>query len=286
MALKKRIFVILAVCMAVTLLAGCGAANRQEALPADSNAAAAEDVLVAGDMEKPDEGLEGEPARPVVTPEEDGIEVERRPWYEDEVIDLAKEQITWNYYAVTAEQNTETGEWTVTFWSRDRETFQTVMVDRYGGVWPFATQDEAVEPIIIKVSDFFIEQAKTQVHWDYYAHTAEQDPETGDWTVTFWSQDREKFQVVIGCQFGIGQTVQLPANQEEAITIADAYKTFAYYAATAEQDPETGDWTVMFWSRDRETSQMVIVSEFRPILVEPAVEQASILHKLMEIEWP
>lgn len=42
-----------------------------------------------------------------------------------------------------------------------------------------------------------IELAKTQINWDYYAATAEQDPETGEWTVTFWSRSREDFQVVV-----------------------------------------------------------------------------------------
>lgn len=108
--------------------------------------------------------------------------------------------------------------------------------------------------------DEVIELAKAQVNWNYYAVTAEQAPETGNWTVTFWSRDRERFQVVIVGRYGRAQTVQPPANQDEAIAIAEDYKTFDYYASTAEQDPETGDWTVTFWSRDRETFQVVIVS--------------------------
>lgn len=77
--------------------------------------------------------LEGEPVMPTVTPE-DSPQAERRPWYEDEVIELAKQQISWDYYAVTAEQDPETREWTVTFWSRDREDFQVVIIDQYGGI--------------------------------------------------------------------------------------------------------------------------------------------------------
>ena len=59
---------------------------------------------------------------------------EARPWYEEEIIEKAAEQITWNYYVATAVQNAETGEWTVTFWSRSRMDSQVVIVDRYGGV--------------------------------------------------------------------------------------------------------------------------------------------------------
>lgn len=59
---------------------------------------------------------------------------EARPWYEEEIIETAAEQIHWNYYVATAVQNAETGEWTVTFWSRSRMDSQVVIVDRYGGV--------------------------------------------------------------------------------------------------------------------------------------------------------
>ena len=59
---------------------------------------------------------------------------EARPWYEEEIIAKAAEQIHWNYYVATAVQNAETGEWTVTFWSRSRMDSQVVIVDRYGGV--------------------------------------------------------------------------------------------------------------------------------------------------------
>lgn len=54
-----------------------------------------------------------------------------RPLYEDEAIELAKSQVSWNYYAATAEQDPETGNWTVMFWSRDRETFQEVIISQY-----------------------------------------------------------------------------------------------------------------------------------------------------------
>ena len=59
---------------------------------------------------------------------------EHRPLYQDEVIELAKEQVNWDYDAVTAEQDPETGEWTVTFWARDREEFQVVIVGADGGI--------------------------------------------------------------------------------------------------------------------------------------------------------
>lgn len=59
---------------------------------------------------------------------------EHRPLYQDEVIEEAAELIDWEYDTVTAEQDPETGEWTVTFWARDREEFQVVIVGAYGGI--------------------------------------------------------------------------------------------------------------------------------------------------------
>lgn len=59
---------------------------------------------------------------------------EHRPLYQDEVIELAKEQVNWDYDAVTAEQDPETGEWTVTFWAQNGEDFQAITVGRYGGI--------------------------------------------------------------------------------------------------------------------------------------------------------
>lgn len=130
---------------------------------------------------------------------------------------------------------------------------------------PEDEQAVAVDPRPL-YEDEAIELAKSQVSWNYYAVTAEQAPETGNWTVMFWSRDREKFQVVIVGRYGGAQTVQPPTNQDEAIAIADAYKTFDYDAATAGQNPETDEWTVTFWSRDRETFQEVIVSQYYPVL--------------------
>lgn len=59
---------------------------------------------------------------------------EHRPLYQDEVIEEAAELIDWEYDTVTAEQDPETGEWTVTFLARDREEFQVVIVGAYGGI--------------------------------------------------------------------------------------------------------------------------------------------------------
>lgn len=111
-----------------------------------------------------------------------------------------------------------------------------------------------------------IELAKSMVHWDYYEVAVEQDAETGNFMVAFSSRDREKFQVVIVGQPLGPWPVRFPVNRDEAIAIADAYKTFDYDAATAGQNPETDEWTVTFWSRDQETSQEVIVSQYYPVL--------------------
>ena len=52
----------------------------------------------------------------------------------EQIIQAAKAEITWNYYAATAEQASEDGDWTVTFWSRDRESFQVIITDKYGNI--------------------------------------------------------------------------------------------------------------------------------------------------------
>lgn len=121
--------------------------------------------------------------------------------------------------------------------------------------------------------DEVIKLATSQVDWAYDTVTLEPPPESGgwklasgDWTVIFWSENRETFQVVLVGRYGGVQLVQPPANQKEAIAIADSYKLIDYYSATAEQDPETGEWTVTFWSRNRETYQIVIVSKYGCIL--------------------
>lgn len=61
--------------------------------------------------------------------------METKPIMEkDAVIEAAKAWIDWNYYAVTATKNAQSGEWTVTFWSRSRMDSQEIIVDQYGSV--------------------------------------------------------------------------------------------------------------------------------------------------------
>ena len=139
-------------------------------------------------------------------------------------------------------------------------------------VWenePSTTGDalDVQEYAAIKVD--YIEMAKTEVDWEYYAVTTEQDTETGNFLISFSSRDRKKIQVVIVEQLFHGWKMYAPVNQDEAIAMADAYKIFDYYAATAEQDPETDNWTVMFWSQDRETFQEVIIGQYVPLLDGP-----------------
>ena len=111
MALRKKIQMILAAALALTVLGGCAVAEVPQA-----------------DTQQDGAVLEGEPAMPTVTPEQ------VHPLTQDQVTELAKTQISWEYYAVTTEQDPETREWTVTFWSRDRETFQVVIIDQYGSI--------------------------------------------------------------------------------------------------------------------------------------------------------
>lgn len=49
----------------------------------------------------------------------------------DEAERIAKEQMDWDYYAVTSQLDHQSGDWTVTFWSKDREyaNFVTVSAD-------------------------------------------------------------------------------------------------------------------------------------------------------------
>ena len=53
---------------------------------------------------------------------------------EEQIIDVVKNEVTWNYYAVTAEQDPQSGDWTVTFWSRDRESYQMFTVSQKGKI--------------------------------------------------------------------------------------------------------------------------------------------------------
>lgn len=53
----------------------------------------------------------------------------------------------------------------------------------------------------------------------------------------------------------------LLTDENQAIAIADRYASFDYYAATAERDAQTGDWTVTFWSKDRETFQILTIDD-------------------------
>lgn len=78
-----------------------------------------------------DNTKENTPASSYDTPAGAG---EHRPLYQDEVIELAKEQVNWDYDTVTAEQDPQTGEWTVTFWAQNGEDFQQITVGRYGGI--------------------------------------------------------------------------------------------------------------------------------------------------------
>ena len=48
---------------------------------------------------------------------------------ENQAIDIAKRHASFDYYAVTAERDAQTGDWTVTFWSKDRETYQILTID-------------------------------------------------------------------------------------------------------------------------------------------------------------
>ena len=65
---------------------------------------------------------------------EPGTAGERRPLYEEEVIEEAAKLIDWEYATVTAEQDPETGEWIVTFWMQNGEDFRKITVGRYGGI--------------------------------------------------------------------------------------------------------------------------------------------------------
>lgn len=121
--MRKNICMILVVCLVFLLLAGCSVKES-----AEGNG----DVQIYDVPENNVPVLENPPDTGKTPNDVSGSE--KRPLTEEEILLLAKEEISWNYYAVTAEQNPENGNWTVTFHSRDRESFQVIVVDRYGGI--------------------------------------------------------------------------------------------------------------------------------------------------------
>lgn len=52
----------------------------------------------------------------------------------------------------------------------------------------------------------------------------------------------------------------LPLNPDEAEALAHLYTGFSFPVATAEEDPQTGDWTVELRSEDGQRSETVYIS--------------------------
>ena len=66
---------------------------------------------------------------------------------EEQIIDVVKNEVDGNYYAVTAEQDPQSGDWTVTFWFRDRESYQMFTVSQKGKILLRWVRGQVVEGI-------------------------------------------------------------------------------------------------------------------------------------------
>lgn len=54
--------------------------------------------------------------------------------------------------------------------------------------------------------------------------------------------------------------LELPLSPDEAEALAHLYTGFAFPFSNAEEDPQTGDWTVELWSEDGQHSETVYIS--------------------------
>ena len=104
---------------------------------------------------------------------------------EEQIIDVVKNEVQWNYYAVTAEQDPQSGDWTVTFWSRDCEGYQVFTVSQKGkillrwGSGPVVEGIEESEAITIAQEHARIDPT------DGWEVSAGWNCRGGIWTVTF-----------------------------------------------------------------------------------------------------